>query len=210
MSYLCVLGCSNVLHGCVSWIASVSWPTSVTWRTLGYLAYFCVLAYLCVSDCLIVLALFTQVIASIAAFQCHTFQKIDQNQNQNLSVDKVQSMGNERRYIYKDPRQDSGQRNISYTRYPKKCVTQTYRDLYGDVMLVLTWMSSNMADGNQQKNLSCVEAFPLGFGAKKDRGWLSFLAPKPHRNACYAVYRKICYRVLLHKREFTLRETHKH
>ena len=33
MSYLCVLGCSNVLHGCVSWIASVSWPTSVTWRT---------------------------------------------------------------------------------------------------------------------------------------------------------------------------------
>ena len=88
----------------------MSWPTSVTWRTLGYLAYFCVLgcysvlAYLCVSDCLIVLALFTQVIASIAAFQCHTIQKIDKNQNQNRSVDKVQSMGNERRYIYKDPR----------------------------------------------------------------------------------------------------------
>ena len=158
MSYWCVLGCLNVLHGCVSWIASVSWPTSVTRRTLGYLAYFCVLgcysvlAYLCVSDCLIVLALFTQVIASIAAFQCHTIQKIDQNQNQNRSVDKAQSMGNERRYIYKDPRQDSGQRNISYTRYPKKCVTQTYRDLYGDVMLVPTWMNSNMADGNQQKN----------------------------------------------------------
>ena len=32
----------------------------------------------------------------------------------------------------KDPRQDSGQRNISYTRYPKKCFTQIYRDLYGD------------------------------------------------------------------------------
>ena len=30
---------------------------------------------------------------------------------------------------------------------------QTYRDLYGDVMLVLTWMSSNMADGNEQKHL---------------------------------------------------------
>ena len=30
---------------------------------------------------------------------------------------------------------------------------QTYRDLYGDAMLVLTWMSSNMADGNQQKHL---------------------------------------------------------
>ena len=108
---------------------------------------------------------------------------IDQNQTQNLSMDEVQSLGNERRYIYKDPRQDSRQRSILYTRYPKKRFTQTYRDLYGvacenirfsslvlhrrgrrarrngcfcrlmyeDVMLVLTWMSSNMADGNQQK-----------------------------------------------------------
>ena len=79
--------------------------------------------------------------------------KIDQNKNQNRLIDKVQNLGNERRYIYKDPRQDSGQRNISYKRYPKKCFTQTYRDLYGDAMLVLTWMSSNMADGNQQKHL---------------------------------------------------------
>ena len=79
--------------------------------------------------------------------------KIDQNKNQNRSIDKVQNLGNERRYIYNDPRQDSGQRNISYTRYPKKCFTQTYKDLYGDAMLVLTWMSSNMADGNQQKHL---------------------------------------------------------
>ena len=54
---------------------------------------------------------------------------------------------------YKDPRQDSGQTNISYTRYPKKCFTQTYRGLYGDAMLVLTWMSSNIADENQQKHL---------------------------------------------------------
>ena len=45
------------------------------------------------------------------------------DQNQNLSIDKVQNLGNERRYIYKDPHQDSGQRNISYTRYPKKCFT---------------------------------------------------------------------------------------
>ena len=72
---------------------------------------------------------------------------------QNPSIDKVQNLGNERRYIYKDPRQDSGQKNISYTRYPKKCFTQIYRELYGDAMLVLTWMSSNMADGNQQKHL---------------------------------------------------------
>ena len=79
--------------------------------------------------------------------------KIDQNKNQNHSVDKVQNLGNERRYIYKDPRQDSGQRNITYTRYPKECFTQTYRDLSGDAMMVLTCMSSNMADGNQQKHL---------------------------------------------------------
>ena len=79
--------------------------------------------------------------------------KIDQNKNQNRSIDNVQNVGNERKYICKDPRQDSGQKNISYTRYPKKCFTQTYRDLYGDAMPVLTRMSSNMADGNQQKHL---------------------------------------------------------
>ena len=82
--------------------------------------------------------------------------KIDQNKNQNRSIDKVQNLGNERRYICKDPRQ--GQRNISYTRYPKKCFTKIYRDLYGDAMLVLIWMGTNMADGNQQKHLlpSCA------------------------------------------------------
>ena len=79
--------------------------------------------------------------------------KIDQNKNQNLSIGKVQNLGNERRYIDKAPRQDSGQRNISYTRYPRKYFAQIYRDLYGDAMLVHTWMSSNMADGNQQKHL---------------------------------------------------------
>ena len=78
--------------------------------------------------------------------------KIDQNINQNSSIDKVQNLGNETRYIYKDPREDSGQGNISYTRYPKNCFTQTYRDLYGDAMLVHTWMSSNTAEGNQQKH----------------------------------------------------------
>ena len=77
--------------------------------------------------------------------------KIARNKNQNRSIYKVQNLGNERRYMYKDPRQDSGHTNISYTRYPKKFFTQTYIDLYGDAMLGLTWMSSNMADGNQQK-----------------------------------------------------------
>ena len=32
--------------------------------------------------------------------------KIDQNKNQNSSIDKVQNLGNERRYIYKDPCQE--------------------------------------------------------------------------------------------------------
>ena len=70
--------------------------------------------------------------------------KIDQNKNQNHSIDKVQNLGNERGRIYKDPRQDSGQSNISYTRYPKKCFTQIYRDLYRDAMLVLIPMGTNI------------------------------------------------------------------
>ena len=77
----------------------------------------------------------------------------DQNKNQNRSIDKVQNLGNERRYICEDPRHDSGQRNVSYTRYPKKCFTQIYRDLYGDAMLVPRRISINMADRNQQKHL---------------------------------------------------------
>ena len=55
--------------------------------------------------------------------------------------------------MYKDPRQDLGRRNNSYTRYPRKCFTQIYRALNGDAMLELIPMSSNMADGNQQKHL---------------------------------------------------------
>ena len=93
--------------------------------------------------------------------------KIDQNQNQNRSIDKVQNLGNERRYIYKDPRQDSGQRNISYTRYPKKCFTQIYRDLYEDAMLVLIRMRTNMADGNQQKQM--LRSFALKAGIYSSR-----------------------------------------
>ena len=43
--------------------------------------------------------------SSIAGFGVTPF-KIDQNKDQNRSIDKVQNLGNERRYIYKDPRQD--------------------------------------------------------------------------------------------------------
>ena len=59
---------------------------------------------------------------SLLVFSVTPF-RIEQNKNQNRSIDKVQNLGNERRYIYQDPRQDSGQRNISYTRYAKKCFT---------------------------------------------------------------------------------------
>ena len=82
-----------------------------------------------------------------------------------VPVDKVQNLGNERRYICKDRRQDSGQRNISYTRYPKKCFTKTYRDLYGDAILVLTWMSSNMAQKPAETSVTefCYKSVNLFF-----------------------------------------------
>ena len=57
--------------------------------------------------------------------------KIDQNKNQNRSIgvkSGIWEMKGGTYTTYKDPGQDSGQMNISYTRYPKKCFTQTYRD----------------------------------------------------------------------------------
>ena len=57
---------------------------------------------------------------NISGFQCHAIQ--------NGSKWKSKP----RRYIYKDPRQDSGQRNISYKRYLKKCFTRTYKEFYAD------------------------------------------------------------------------------
>ena len=49
---------------------------------------------------------------------------------------------------------NSGHSNFSYARYTEKFFTQIYRDLYGDAMLVPTRMGTNMAAGNQQKQLS--------------------------------------------------------
>ena len=37
--------------------------------------------------------------------------------------------------------------------YPNLYASFVCKDLYADAMLVLTWMSSNMAEGNQQKHL---------------------------------------------------------
>ena len=80
----------------------------------------------------------SHLVGILLVFSVTLFKNRSKSKNQNCSIDQVKNLGNERRYIYKDPRQDSGQRNISYTRYPKKCFTQTYRDLFGDAMLVLT------------------------------------------------------------------------
>ena len=60
-------------------------------------------------------------------------------------------MGNERRYICKDPRQISGRRNISYTRYSKKRFTQTF-DLSPGLRNVLTekaWESAAQGLDNE-------------------------------------------------------------
>ena len=60
-------------------------------------------------------------------------------------------MGNERRYICKDPRQISGSRNISYTRYSKKRFTQTF-DLSLGLRNVLTekaWEIAVLGLGNE-------------------------------------------------------------
>ena len=55
--------------------------------------------------------------------------KIDQNKNQNRSIDKVQNLGNERRYICEDPRHDSGQQNVSYIRDIRRNVLPKYIEI---------------------------------------------------------------------------------
>ena len=97
--------------------------------------------------------------------------KIDENKNQNHSIDKVQNLKNERRYICKDPRQDSGQRNIRI------------RDIRRNVLPKFIEI--------------CMET-PCWCSPGRAPIWRT----ETNRN--------ICYRVLLQKREFILRETHKH
>ena len=79
--------------------------------------------------------------------------KIDQNKNQNRSIDKsgIWEMkgGKYTKFLAKiQARRISRIRDIR-----RKCFTQIYRDFYGDAMLLPTWMGTNMADGNQQKHL---------------------------------------------------------
>ena len=65
----------------------------------------------------------TRLSAILLVFSVTPF-KIDQNKNQDRSIDKVQNLGNERRQICKDSRRDSGHSNISYERYAEKFFTQ--------------------------------------------------------------------------------------
>ena len=49
---------------------------------------------------------------------------------------KVQNLENERRQMYKKPRQESSLCDISYARYSEKRFIQIFEALYGDAMLV--------------------------------------------------------------------------
>ena len=46
--------------------------------------------------------------------------------------------------------------------YSKKCFNQIYRDLYGDAMLVPTWMGTNMADARKPTKTSVTEFWYKG------------------------------------------------
>ena len=56
--------------------------------------------------------------------------------------------------MFKDPRQISGQRNISYMRYSKERFTQIYRDLYGDAMHAGAHLDEHQHGGRKP----CVQA----------------------------------------------------
>ena len=56
--------------------------------------------------------------------------------NANHCIQRVPKLGNKRRYIHKKPHQESGLYTISYARYSEKRITQIYKALYGDAMLV--------------------------------------------------------------------------
>jgi len=63
-------------------------------------------------------------------------------------------VGNERGLIYKYSSKDSDLRSISYSRYLKKSFAQIHKDLYGDAMLGLIRMGTNIADGNQETSVT--------------------------------------------------------
>ena len=68
----------------------------------------------------------------VQSIHCHALK----NKNANHSIKKVQNLGNERRQMYKKPRQESSLCDISYARYSEKRFIQIFEALYGDAMLV--------------------------------------------------------------------------
>ena len=68
----------------------------------------------------------------VQSFHCHALK----NKNANHSIKKVQNLGNERRQMYKKPRQESSLCDISYAEYSEKRFIQIFEALYGDAMLV--------------------------------------------------------------------------
>ena len=80
---------------------------------------------------------------------------MDQNKNQNRSIDKVQNLGNERRCKYAKTLAKIQIRGILRVRDIGKNVLPKFIEICMEcAMLVPTWMGSNIADGNQQKHLS--------------------------------------------------------
>ena len=72
--------------------------------------------------------------------------RINQNNNQNRSIDKIQNRRKERRQLCKYPRQNSGHSKFSNGRYAEKLFTQIYRDLYRDGMLVPVYVGHQHGD----------------------------------------------------------------
>ena len=64
--------------------------------------------------------------SQLGGFHCHAIT----NKISNHSIQKVQNLGNKRRYICKRPRLESGLCDISYARYLEKRFTQIYKALY--------------------------------------------------------------------------------
>ena len=68
-------------------------------------------------------------------FHCHAIK----NRIANHSIQKVQNLENERRWVYKKLRQESGLCDISYARYSEKRFTQICKALSKDAILVFLW-----------------------------------------------------------------------
>ena len=83
-----------------------------------------------------------------------TLRAVSTSKNRNRSINKFKNLVYDRWLQYEQPRKESGLCCFQLARYLQKYVTQIYRDLDGDAMLVPIRMGTNMAAGNQQKHLS--------------------------------------------------------